>query len=95
MLLVIQIVGCSFILSLFSTIILSLFFFIVHVIGPGHPVQKSLGGIVWFVAIAIFYIPFPPLWKLLLLALHIIITFLLTGSNRNQQLLRFTSVITI
>ncbi|EJR54070.1 hypothetical protein IIM_02126 [Bacillus cereus VD107] len=96
-LLVAQIVGCSLILpfSLFGTIILPLFFFIVHVLGPGYPVQKSLGGIIWFVAVAIFYAPFPPLWKLLLLALHIIITFWLTGSNRNQQLLRFTSIITI
>lgn len=96
-LLVTQIIGCSFILpfSLFGTIMLPLFFFIVHAVGPGYPVQKSLGGIVWFVISAIFYAPFPPLWKLLLLALHIMITFWLTGSNRNQQLLRFTSIITI
>ncbi|MGE7884877.1 DUF4018 domain-containing protein [Bacillus sp. NPDC094077] len=92
-----QIIGCSFILpfSLFGTIMLPLFFFIIHAVGPGYPVQKSLGGIVWFVAIAIFYAPFPPLWKLLLLVLHIMITFWQTGSNRNQQLLRFTSIIAI
>ncbi|MDA1761117.1 DUF4018 domain-containing protein [Bacillus cereus] len=92
-----QIIGCAFLLpfSLFGTIMLPLFFFIVHVVGPGYPVQKSLGGIVWFVFSAIFYAPFPPLWKLLLLVLHIMITFWLTGSNRNQQLLRFTSIITI
>lgn len=96
-LLVAQIVGCSLILpfSLFGTIMLPLFFFIVHAVGPGYPVQKSLGGIVWFVVSAIFYAPFPPLWKLLLLALHIIITFWLTGANRKQQLLRFASIITI
>ncbi len=96
-LLVLQIVGFSLFLpfSLFGTIILPLFFFIVHAVGPGHPVQKSLGGIVWFVISAIFYAPFPPLWKLLLLVLHIMITFWLTGSNRNQQLLRFTSIIAI
>ncbi|MBE5108299.1 DUF4018 domain-containing protein [Bacillus thuringiensis] len=96
-LLVAQIVGCSLILpfSLFGTIMLPLFFFIVHAVGPGYPVQKSLGGIVWFAVSAIFYAPFPPLWKLLLLALHIMITFWLTGSNRNQQLLRFTSIIAI
>lgn len=96
-LLVAQIVGCSLILpfSLFGTIMLPLFFFIVHAVGPGYPVQKSLGGIVWFVVSAIFYAPFPPLWKLLLLALHIMITFWLTGANRKQQLLRFTSIITI
>ena len=47
--------------SLFGTIILPLFFFIVHVVGPGYPVQKSLGGIVWFFVSAIFYAPFPPL----------------------------------
>lgn len=96
-LLMTQIIGCSFLLpfSLFGTIMLPLFFFIVHVVGPGYPVQKSLGGIVWFVFSAIFYAPFPPLWKLLLLVLHIMITFWLTGSNRNQQLLRFTSIITI
>lgn len=96
-LLVAQIVGSSLTLpfSLFGTIMLPLFFFIVHAVGPGYPVQKSLGGIVWFVVSAIFYAPFPPLWKLLLLALHIMITFWLTGSNRNQQLLRFTSIITI
>ncbi|MDR2995725.1 hypothetical protein COK05_28335 [Bacillus cereus] len=92
-----QIIGCAFLLtfSLFSTIMLPLFFFIVHVVGPGYPVQKSLGGIIWFVFSAIFYAPFPPLWKLLLLVLHIMVTFWLTGSNRNQQLLRFTSIITI
>lgn len=96
-LLVAQIVGCSLILpfSLFGTIMLPLFFFIVHAVGPGYPVQKSLGGIVWFVVSAIFYAPFPPLWKLLLLALHIMITFWLTGANRKQQLLRFASIITI
>ncbi|MFB5248808.1 DUF4018 domain-containing protein [Bacillus cereus] len=96
-LLVIQIVGFSLFLpfSLFGTIILPLFFFIVHAVGPGYPVQKSLGGIVWFVVSAIFYVPFPPLWKLLLLALHIMITFWLTGANRKQQLLRFASIITI
>jgi len=96
-LLVIQIVCFSFLLpfSLFGTIMLPLFFFIVHAVGPGYPVQKSLGGIVWFVVSAIFYAPFPPLWKVLLLALHIMITFWLTGSNRNQQLLRFSSLITI
>lgn len=96
-LLVAQIVGCSFILpfSLFGTIMLPLFFFIVHAVGPGYPVQKSLGGIVWFVVTAIFYAPFPPVWKLLLLVLHIMITFWLTGSNRNQQLLRFSSIIAI
>lgn len=96
-LLVIQIVGFSFLLpfSLFGTIMLPLFFFIVHAVGPGYPVQKSLGGIVWFVVSAIFYAPFPPLWKVLLLALHIMITFWLTGANRKQQLLRFTSIITI
>lgn len=94
---IIQIVGCSFILpfSLFGAIMLPLFFFIVHATGPGYLVQKSLGGIVWFVTIVIFYTPFPQLWKLLLLGLHIMITFWLTGSNRNQQLLRFTSVIAI
>ncbi|PFM47929.1 hypothetical protein COC59_06220 [Bacillus cereus] len=92
-----QIIGCSIFLpfSLFSTIMLPLFFFIVHVVGPGYPVQKSLGGIVWFGISAIFYAPFPPLWKLLLLVLHIMITFWLTGANRNQQLLRFASIITI
>lgn len=96
-LLVLQIVGCSLTLpfSLFGTIILPLFFFIVHTVGPGYPVQKSLGGIVWFVVSAIFYAPFPPLWKLLLLALHLIITFWLTGANRKQQLLRFASIFTI
>ncbi|EOP39208.1 DUF4018 domain-containing protein [Bacillus cereus] len=96
-LLVIQIVCFSFLLpfSLFGTIMLPLFFFIVHAVGPGYPVQKSLGGIVWFVASAIFYAPFPPLWKVLLLALHIMITFWLTGANRKQQLLRFASIITI
>ncbi|PGO22397.1 hypothetical protein CN984_27125 [Bacillus cereus] len=96
-LLVIQIVGFSLFLpfSLFGTIMLPLFFFIVHAVGPGYPVQKSLGGIVWFVVSAIFYAPFPPVWKLLLLVLHIMITFWLTGSNRNQQLLRFSSLITI
>lgn len=92
-----QIIGCSFLLpfSLFGTIMLPLFFFIVHVVGPGYPVQKSLGGIVWFSISAIFYAPFPPLWKLLLLVIHIMITFWLTGANRNQQLLRFISIITI
>jgi len=96
-LLMTQIIGCSFLLpfSLFGTIMLPLFFFIVHVVGPGYPVQKSLGGIVWFGVSAIFYAPFPPLWKLLLLVLHIMITFWLTGANRNQQLLRFASLITI
>lgn len=96
-LLVIQIVCFSFLLpfSLFGTIMLPLFFFIVHAVGPGYPVQKSLGGIVWFVVSAIFYAPFPPLWKVLLLALHIMITFWLTGANRKQQLLRFASIITI
>ncbi|PIE96264.1 hypothetical protein CO726_05855 [Bacillus fungorum] len=96
-LLMTQIIGCSFLLpfSLFGTIMLPLFFFIVHVVGPGYPVQKSLGGIIWFGVSAIFYAPFPPLWKLLLLVLHIMIAFWLTGSNRNQQLLRFTSIITI
>jgi hypothetical protein len=96
-LLIIQIIGCSFTLpfSLFGTIMLPLFFFIVHAIGPGYPVQKSLGGILWFVFTAIFHAPFPPLWKLLLLVLHIMITFWQTGSNRNQQLLRFTSIIAI
>ncbi len=96
-LLVIQIVAFSFLLpfSLFGTIMLPLFFFIVHAVGPGYPVQKSLGGIVWFVVSAIFYAPFPPLWKVLLLALHIMITFWLTGANRKQQLLRFASIITI
>ncbi len=96
-LLVAQIVGCSLILpfSLFGTIMLPLFFFIVHAVGPGYPVQKSLGGIVWFVVSAIFYAPFPPLWKLLLLALHLMITFWLTGANRKQQLLRFASIFTI
>ncbi|MEB9787627.1 DUF4018 domain-containing protein, partial [Bacillus cereus] len=55
-LLVLQIVLFSLFLpfSLFGTIILPLFFFIVHVVGPGYPVQKSLGGIVWFVVSAIF-----------------------------------------
>ncbi len=92
-----QIIGCSIFLpfSLFGTIMLPLFFFIVHVVGPGYPVQKSLGGIVWFGVSAIFYAPFPPLWKLLLLVIHIMITFWLTGANRNQQLLRFASIITI
>lgn len=96
-LLVLQIVGFSLFLpfSLFGTIILPLFFFIVHAVGPGYPVQKSLGGIVWFVVSAIFYAPFPPLWKLLMLALHLMITFWLTGANRKQQLLRFASIITI
>ncbi len=96
-LLVIQIVSFSLFLpfSLFGTIILPLFFFIVHAVGPGYPVQKSLGGIVWFVVTAIFYAPFPPLWKLLMLALHLMITFWLTGANRKQQLLRFASIITI
>ncbi len=97
LLLVIQIIGCSLFLpfSILGTILLPLFFFIVHSVGPGYPVQKSLGGIVWFVVSSIFYAPFPSLWKLLLLTLHIMITFWLTGSNRNQQLLRFTSIITI
>lgn len=96
-LLVLQIVGFSLFLpfSLFGTIILPLFFFIVHAVGPGYPVQKSLGGIVWFVISAIFYAPFPPLWKLLLLALHLMITFWLTGANHKQQLLRFASIFTI
>lgn len=96
-LLVLQIVAFSLFLpfSLFGTIILPLFFFIVHAIGPGYPVQKSLGGILWFVVLAIFYAPFPPLWKLLLLALHLMVTFWLTGANRKQQLLRFASIITI
>ncbi len=96
-LLMTQIIGCSIVLpfSLFSTIMLPLFFFIVHVVGPGYPVQKSLGGIVWFAISAIFYAPFPPLGELLLLVIHIMITFWLTGANRNQQLLRFTSIITI
>ncbi|EJQ06191.1 MULTISPECIES: DUF4018 domain-containing protein [Bacillus] len=96
-LLMTQIIGCSIFLpfSLFGTIMLSLFFFIVHVVGPGYPVQKSLGGIVWFGVSAIFYAPFPTLGKLLLLVIHIMITFWLTGANRNQQLLRFTSIITI
>lgn len=96
-LLITQIIGCSLFLSfsLFGTIMLPLFFFIVHVVGPGYPVQKSLSGIVWLGVSAIFYAPFPPLWKLLLLVLHIMITFWLTGANRNQQLLRFASLITI
>lgn len=96
-LLIIQIIGCSFILpfSLFGTIMLPLFFFIVHAIGPGYPVQKSLGGIIWFAFSAIFHAPFPPLWKLLVLVLHIMITFWQTSSNRNQQLLRFSSIIAI
>lgn len=96
-LLITQIIGCSLFLSfsLFGTIMLPLFFFIVYVVGPGYPVQKSLSGIVWFGVSAIFYAPFPPLWKLLLLVLHIMITFWLTGANRNQQLLRFASLITI
>ncbi|XKK15949.1 DUF4018 domain-containing protein [Bacillus sp. CB28A.1] len=62
-----------------------LFFFIVHVVGPGYPVQKSLGGIVWFVVSVIFYAPFPPLWKLLMLALHLMITFWLTGQIANNN----------
>ncbi|MEB9505021.1 DUF4018 domain-containing protein [Bacillus anthracis] len=96
-LLITQIVGCSFFLpfSLFGTIMLPLFFFIVHIVGPGYQVQKSLGGIVWFGVSAIFYAPFPTLGKLLLLVIHIMITFWLTGANRNQQVLRFTSIITI
>ncbi|MBG9535458.1 DUF4018 domain-containing protein [Bacillus thuringiensis] len=96
-LLITQIIGCSFFLpfSLFGTIMLPLFFFIVHVIGPGYPVQKSLGGIVWFGVSAIFYAPFPTFGKLLLLVIHIMITFWLTGANRTQQVLRFTSIITI
>ncbi|PGA95933.1 DUF4018 domain-containing protein [Bacillus wiedmannii] len=96
-LLITQIIGCSLFLSfsLFGTIMLPLFFFIVYVVGPGYPVQESLSGIVWFGVSAIFYAPFPPLWKLLLLVLHIMITFWLTGANRNQQLLRFASLITI
>ncbi|PKJ52762.1 DUF4018 domain-containing protein [Bacillus sp. SN10] len=96
-LLITQIIGCSIFLpfSLFGTIMLPLFFFIVYVVGPGYLVQKSLGCIVWFGVSAIFYAPFPPLGKLLLLVIHIMITFWLTGTNRNQQLLRFTSIITI
>ena len=95
-LLVLQIVLFSLFLPFsLGTIILPLFFFIVHVVGSGYPVQKSLGGIVWFVVSAIFYAPFPPLWKLLMLALHLMITFWLTGANRKQQLLRFASIITI
>ncbi|MBR9653939.1 MULTISPECIES: DUF4018 domain-containing protein [Bacillus] len=96
-LLITQIIGCSFFLpfSLFGTIMLPLFFFIVHVIGPGYQVQKSLGGIVWFGVSAIFYAPFPTFGKLLLLVIHIMITFWLTGANRTQQVLRFTSIITI
>ncbi|MGG0256452.1 DUF4018 domain-containing protein [Bacillus toyonensis] len=96
-LLVLQIVAFSLFLpfSLFGTIILPLFFFIVHAIGSGYPVQKSLGGILWLVVSAIFFVPFPPLWKLLLLALHLMVTFWLTGANRKQQLLRFASIITI
>ncbi|MEF7559505.1 DUF4018 domain-containing protein [Bacillus thuringiensis] len=96
-LLITQIIGCSIFLpfSLFGTIMLPLFFFIVHVVGLGYPVQKSLGGVVWFGVSAIFYAPFPPLGKLLLLVIHIMITFWLTGINRNQQVLRFTSIITI
>ncbi|HDR4604268.1 DUF4018 domain-containing protein [Bacillus cereus] len=96
-LLITQIIGCSIFLpfSLFGTIMLPLFFFIVHVVGPGYQVQKSLGGVVWFGVSAIFYAPFPPLGKLLLLVIHIMITFWLTGTNRNQQVLRFTSIITI
>ncbi|KWU62647.1 hypothetical protein AWW70_14600 [Bacillus mycoides] len=96
-LLVAQIVGCSLFLpfSISGTILLPLFFFIIHAVGPGYPVQKSLGGIVWFVVSTIFYPPFPPLWKLLMLALHLMITFWLTGANRKQQLLRFASIITI
>lgn len=60
LLLVIQIIGCSLFLpfSILGTILLPLFFFIVHSVGPGYPVQKSLGGIVWFVVSAIFYAPF-------------------------------------
>ena len=96
-LLITQIMGCSFFLpfSLFGTIMLPLFFFIVHVVGPSYQVQKSLGGIVWFGVSTIFYAPFPTLGKLLLLVIHIMITFWLTGTNRNQQVLRFTSIITI
>ena len=73
---------------------LPLFFFIVHVVGPRYQVQKSLGGIVWFGVSAIFY-ALSTLGKLLLLVIHIMITFWLTGANRNQQVLRFTSIITI
>ncbi|MDP7988961.1 DUF4018 domain-containing protein [Bacillus sp. MHSD_36] len=96
-LLMTQIIGCFSLLpfSLFGTLMLPLFFFIVHVVGPGYPVQKSLSGIVWFGVSAIFYAPFPPLGKLLLLVIHIMITFWLTGANRNQQIMRFTSIITI
>ena len=59
-LLVLQIVLFSLFLpfSLFGTIILPLFFFIVHVVGPGYPVQKSLGGIVWFSFQLYFMHPF-------------------------------------
>ena len=76
-LLITQIIGCSFFLpfSLFGTIMLPLFFFIVHVVGPSYQVQKSLGGIVWFGVSTIFYAPFPTLGKLLLLVIHIMITF--------------------
>ncbi|PEB38333.1 DUF4018 domain-containing protein [Bacillus pseudomycoides] len=96
-LLILQIIGCAIFLSfsVLGTILLPLFFFIVHATEFGSPVQKSIGAIVWFVVSALFYPPFPPLWKLMLLVLHILLTFWLTGANRNQQLVRFISIITI
>lgn len=96
-LLILQIIGCAVFLSfsVLGTILLPLFFFIVHATEFGSPVQKSIGAIVWFVVSALFYPPFPPLWKLMLLVLHILLTFWLTGANRNQQIVRFISIITI
>lgn len=96
-LLILQIIGCSVFLSfsVLGTMLLPLFFFIVHATDFSSPVQKSIGAIVWFVVSALFYPPFPSLWKLMLLILHILITFWLTGANRNQQLVRFIFLITI
>ena len=69
-----QIIGCSLspVLSIWHNYVTAFLLYRTHVVGPGYPVQKSLGGIVWFGVSAIFYAPFPPLGKLLLLVIHII-----------------------
>lgn len=71
------------------------FFFIVYVVGPSYQVQKIFRRycLVW--CFGYILCSLSTLGKLLLLVIHIMITFWLTGANRNQQVLRFTSIITI
>ncbi|ENQ3079708.1 DUF4018 domain-containing protein [Bacillus cereus] len=94
---ILQVIVCYSlaIFSSISSVLLPFFFFLVYVKDNVSPFHKLLGAFLWSFCSLLLHMQFPSIWEIGLLILYTLLTLWITSFNRNQQMMRLSSITAI